>query len=98
MSDGTQKLWGGRFTGETDPLMHLYNASLPYDYKMYKADLEGTKVYTAGLQKLGLLTETELAKIHEGLAEIKKNGTLTNLSVIQTTRISILRMKDVLVN
>ena len=43
MSDGTQKLWGGRFTGETDPLMHLYNASLPYDYKMYKADLEGTK-------------------------------------------------------
>ncbi|QHS73656.1 argininosuccinate lyase ARG4 [Saccharomyces paradoxus] len=72
MSDGTQKLWGGRFTGETDPLMHLYNASLPYDYKMYKADLEGTKVYTAGLQKLGLLTDAELAKIHEGLAEIQK--------------------------
>lgn len=71
-ADGTQKLWGGRFTGETDPLMHLYNASLPYDYKMYKADLEGTKVYTAGLQKLGLLTEDELAKIHHGLAEIKK--------------------------
>ncbi|CAI4063525.1 hypothetical protein SKDZ_08G0600 [Saccharomyces kudriavzevii ZP591] len=72
MSDSTQKLWGGRFTGETDPLMHLYNASLPYDYKMYKADLEGTRVYTAGLQKLGLLTQAELAKIHEGLAEIKQ--------------------------
>lgn len=72
MSDNTQKLWGGRFTGETDPLMHLYNASLPYDYKMYKADLEGTKVYTSGLQKLGLLTEAELKKIHSGLEEIKK--------------------------
>lgn len=72
MSDNTQKLWGGRFTGETDPLMHLYNASLPYDYKMYKADLEGTKVYTSGLQKLGLLTEDELKKIHSGLEEIKK--------------------------
>ncbi|SMN18958.1 similar to Saccharomyces cerevisiae YHR018C ARG4 Argininosuccinate lyase, catalyzes the final step in the arginine biosynthesis pathway [Maudiozyma saulgeensis] len=69
---GTQKLWGGRFTGETDPLMHLYNASLPYDYKMYKADLEGTKVYTSGLQKLGLLTQDELTKIHHGLDEIKK--------------------------
>lgn len=67
----TQKLWGGRFTGETDPLMHLYNASLPYDYKMYKADLEGTKVYTEGLQKLGLLTTDELKKIHVGLAQIK---------------------------
>lgn len=72
MSEKAQKLWGGRFTGETDPLMHLYNASLPYDYKMYKADLDGTRVYTSGLQKLGLLTEEELAKIHEGLKEIKK--------------------------
>ncbi|AQZ10043.1 ARG4 (YHR018C) [Zygosaccharomyces parabailii] len=72
MSENTQKLWGGRFTGQTDPLMHLYNASLPYDWKMYKADLEGTKVYTAGLQKLGLLTEDELSKIHCGLNEIKK--------------------------
>lgn len=71
MSENTQKLWGGRFTGETDPLMHLYNASLPYDWKMYKADLEGTKVYTSGLQKLGLLTQDELSKIHLGLDEIK---------------------------
>lgn len=67
-----QKLWGGRFTGETDPLMHLYNASLPYDYKMYKADLFGTKVYTEGLQKIGLLTSDELTKIHHGLEQIKK--------------------------
>ncbi|CDF91673.1 ZYBA0S13-00936g1_1 [Zygosaccharomyces bailii CLIB 213] len=72
MSENTQKLWGGRFTGETDTLMHLYNASLPYDWKMYKADLEGTKVYTSGLQKLGLLTEDELSKIHYGLNEIKR--------------------------
>lgn len=72
MSDNSQKLWGGRFTGETDPLMHLFNASLPYDYKMYKADLDGTKVYTAGLQKLDLLTEDELKKVHYGLDEIKK--------------------------
>ncbi|CAL9730470.1 hypothetical protein MOUN0_J06414 [Monosporozyma unispora] len=71
-TEESQKLWGGRFTGETDPLMHLYNASLPYDYKMYKADLEGTKVYTQGLEKLGLITSDELTKIHYGLDEIKK--------------------------
>lgn len=71
-NEESQKLWGGRFTGETDPLMHLYNASLPYDYKMYKADLEGTKVYTQGLEKLGLITPEELNKIHHGLDEIKK--------------------------
>ncbi|KAH3900472.1 argininosuccinate lyase ARG4 SCDLUD_003457 [Saccharomycodes ludwigii] len=73
-----QKLWGGRFTGETDPLMNLYNASLPYDKIMYHVDLEGTKVYTAGLEKIGLLTKQELAKIHQGLEQIDAewaNGT-----------------------
>lgn len=66
------KLWGGRFTGATDPLMELYNASLPYDKKMYAADLEGTRVYTAALEKLGLLTQHELSEIHRGLKEISK--------------------------
>lgn len=66
------KLWGGRFTGATDPLMNLYNASLPYDKKMYEADLEGTRVYTAALRKLDILNDHELSEIHRGLAEIKK--------------------------
>lgn len=66
------KLWGGRFTGATDPLMDLYNASLPYDKIMYKADLEGTKVYTEGLNKINLLTKEELSEIHRGLKEIEK--------------------------
>lgn len=65
-----QKLWGGRFTGATDPLMDLYNASLPYDKKMYAQDLEGTRVYTMGLEKLGLISSDELKEIHRGLALI----------------------------
>ncbi|ODQ82315.1 hypothetical protein BABINDRAFT_42982 [Babjeviella inositovora NRRL Y-12698] len=65
------RLWGGRFTGASDPLMDLYNASLPYDQKMYEADLEGTKVYTEGLEKLKLLTKDELSEIHRGLEIIK---------------------------
>jgi argininosuccinate lyase len=65
------KLWGGRFTGATDPLMDLYNASLPYDKIMFDADLTGTKVYTEGLKKIGLLTQEELDAIHKGLEEIR---------------------------
>ena len=66
------KLWGGRFTGATDPLMDLYNASLPYDKVMYDADLTGTKVYTQGLNKLGLITTEELNLIHQGLEQIRQ--------------------------
>ncbi|OBA20291.1 argininosuccinate lyase [Metschnikowia bicuspidata var. bicuspidata NRRL YB-4993] len=78
MSKPTEnRLWGGRFTGASDPLMDLYNASLPYDKIMYDADLTGTKVYTEGLSKLGLITGEELAEIHRGLEVIRgewKNG------------------------
>lgn len=72
MSGQPQKLWGGRFTGATDPLMDLYNSSLPYDKKMYAADLEGTRVYTMGLEKIGLLTADELKEIHRGLKLLKE--------------------------
>lgn len=66
------RLWGGRFTGASDPLMDLYNASLPYDKKMYEADLTGTKVYTEGLCKLALITKEELSEIHRGLELIRE--------------------------
>ena len=76
MSDTPAKLWGGRFTGATDPLMDLYNASLPYDKKMYAADLHGTAVYTQGLQKLGILSADELSSIQEGLKVVEKEWEL----------------------
>ncbi|POW23441.1 hypothetical protein PSHT_00108 [Puccinia striiformis] len=40
-----QKLWGGRFTGTTDPLMHQFNQSLSYDKRMFKADIKGSQAY-----------------------------------------------------
>jgi hypothetical protein len=36
---GTKKLWGGRFTGKTDPLMERFNESLPFDKRMWAEDI-----------------------------------------------------------
>jgi hypothetical protein len=33
------KLWGGRFTGKTDPLMEKFNESLPFDKRMWAEDI-----------------------------------------------------------
>ena len=35
-----KKLWGGRFTGATDPLMEKFNESLPFDKRMWREDLK----------------------------------------------------------
>lgn len=53
------KLWGGRFTGATDPLMHAFNQSLSYDKRMYRADIIGSQAYAKGLVQAGVLTEDE---------------------------------------
>ncbi|KAF5365795.1 hypothetical protein D9758_003246 [Tetrapyrgos nigripes] len=67
-----QKLWGGRFTGQTDPLMHEFNQSLAYDQKMHAADIKGSIAYTKGLKRVGILTGEEEAKIISGLEAVGK--------------------------
>jgi hypothetical protein len=74
-----QKLWGGRFTGKTDPLMHAFNQSLSYDKRMYSADIRGSIAYAKSLALVGLLTEEEKDKIVDGLMRVGeewKNGTV----------------------
>ncbi|KAI9446420.1 argininosuccinate lyase [Lactarius indigo] len=67
-----QKLWGGRFTGKTDPLMHAFNQSLDYDRRMYAADIRGSIAYAKSLTLVGILTKSEEVKIVEGLLAVKK--------------------------
>ncbi|WVQ85437.1 argininosuccinate lyase [Cryptococcus sp. DSM 104549] len=62
-----RKLWGGRFTGSTDPLMHEFNQSLKYDKRMYAADVKGSIAFSKALLKAGILTEHEQQEITRGL-------------------------------
>ncbi|KAL1407700.1 argininosuccinate lyase [Vanrija albida] len=73
-----RKLWGGRFTGSTDPLMHEFNQSLKYDKRMYAADVKGSIAFSKALLKAGILNEKEQAEITRGLKEVEQewaNGT-----------------------
>ncbi|CAL1704920.1 unnamed protein product [Somion occarium] len=65
-----QKLWGGRFTGKTDPLMHEFNQSLRYDQRMWAADIAGSIAYAKALNLAGILTKDEQEKIVQGLTAV----------------------------
>ncbi|KAF8894565.1 argininosuccinate lyase [Infundibulicybe gibba] len=65
-----QKLWGGRFTGKTDPLMHAFNQSLKYDQRMHAADIRGSIAYAKALTLVGILTQEEEIKITDGLRKV----------------------------
>ncbi len=66
------RLWGGRFSGETDDLMRRFHDSFGFDRRLYAADIRGSVAYAAALLHAGLLTADEHAAIVEGLDQIKQ--------------------------
>ena len=59
----SMKLWGGRFTKETNELVHNFNESLSFDQKFYRQDIKGSIAHVTMLAKQGILTEEDKEKI-----------------------------------
>ena len=64
------KLWGGRFTKETDQLVHNFNESLSFDQKFYHQDIEGSIAHVKMLEKQGILSTEDRDDIIRGLESI----------------------------
>ena len=73
------QLWGGRFTKETDQLVYQFNASITFDKRFYKEDIQGSIAHVMMLASVGILTEEEknaiIKTLNEILAEVEA-GTL----------------------
>ncbi len=67
-----KKPWGGRFAGPTERKVEEYTASLPFDWRLYPYDIQGSIAYARALVKAGVLTEVEGGRITRGLEEIRK--------------------------
>src|SRR5512137_2489230 len=67
-----RKLWSGRFTEETDRLVEVFTASLPFDMRLYDHDIEGSIAHCRMLEKQGIIPPADAGKIIEALAELRK--------------------------
>ena len=65
------KLWGGRFTKETNQLVHNFNASISFDQKFYKQDIDGSIAHVNMLAKQNIVTNEERFAILNALEQIK---------------------------
>lgn len=65
------KLWGGRFSEATDDLVEAFGASVHYDQRLYAQDIRGSQAHATMLGKVGVLTESEVQEICDGLEQIK---------------------------
>ena len=68
------QLWGGRFTGTTDPLAQQANASLSFDGRLLPEDLTGSLAHARMLQKVGILTEEEGRTLCDALEQMLREA------------------------
>ncbi len=66
------KLWGGRFSKATDAMVHQFNASLPFDQRLYDEDITGSIAWARGLQAAAVLTPLEADTLVAGLEQVRQ--------------------------
>jgi len=64
------KMWSGRFSASASSLLDQFNASIMYDRKLYREDIEGSLAHAKMLNKQDILTDDELTQITDGLNQV----------------------------
>ena len=72
MSDksSSNAMWGGRFAAGPDAIMEAINASIGFDRRLAKQDIEGSRAHAAMLAAQGIITDSDADAIREGLLTV----------------------------
>jgi len=57
------KLWGGRFETGPSEVFERFSGSLDFDRRLIDADIRGSQAFARALERVGILTADELARI-----------------------------------
>lgn len=67
-----KKLWGGRFEAGLEKWVEEFGASIAFDQKMAKYDIQGSLAHVTMLGKTGIIESAEADTIKAGLEELLK--------------------------
>ncbi len=68
-----EKLWKGRFEQPTDKLVEEYTASIHFDSRLYRYDIEGSVAHCRMLAECGIISHEEASRIVQTLGEILRD-------------------------
>ena len=74
----SNQMWGGRFAAGPDAIMEAINASIGFDKRMARQDIDGSRAHASDAGCTGIITDSDAETIREGL--------LTVLSEIEAER------------
>ena len=64
------KLWNGRFSKAATSSANEFNASIEFDQRMYRQDIQGSLAHAKMLEKQGILSKEDYIAIKDGLTQI----------------------------
>jgi argininosuccinate lyase len=68
-----KKLWGGRFSEKTLDAVDAFNASIPFDYKLWPYDISGSIAHVRMLARRRILPKKDAQRIEKGLNGIARD-------------------------
>lgn len=68
-----KKLWGGRFTTQTNAAVDDFHSSIRFDKRLYAHDITGSIVHASMLAKQGIISDDDGQQIINGLKGIKED-------------------------
>ncbi|MFA5905004.1 MAG: argininosuccinate lyase [Desulfobacula sp.] len=68
----SEKLWGGRFSQDTDELVEKFHASIDVDKRLYESDIEGSIAHLKMMAKESIISRADADVLIEGLGKVKK--------------------------
>ncbi len=70
MTKSSNAMWGGRFADGPDAIMEAINASIGFDQRLARQDIEGSRAHAAMLASTGIVTNKDAEAIREGLLTV----------------------------
>ncbi len=61
------KLWGASFSAGAAKLLEEFNASIGFDYRLYRHDIQGSLAHAKMLSEVGIITKEDFEEIKRGL-------------------------------
>ena len=66
-------MWGGRFSEATDEFVQQFTASVNFDQRMYRQDIQGSRAHASMLQQTGVISIEDHDAIQAGLNQVQSD-------------------------
>ncbi len=93
-------MWGGRFSAGPDAIMEAINASIGFDKRMARQDIEGSRAHAAMLAACDIISDSDAEAIREGLLTVLSEieaGTFPFSTALEDIHMNVeARLKDLI--